>query len=418
MIIEPDHYAVLELKPGSPMEEVKSQYRRLAKRCHPDLHGNDAKCQEQFRRVNAAYTFLSDAPRKAAYDACLQAPRKMVVPSAPAPKPPLPAASRASATAAGYHAHLPTDARMTRPVWLGATAGIFLVLLVIGLSLDGSGPDRPLKVEAASPAAPKSASGSALGDGLEPGAGPPADPLSADSLSAPLAVPAGAFPSPTRHAAPDFSYPFRPGHAGMTGRTGGVPPFRVGSAWTPARAEESSPADVLIQRLLARYQAVLPRADRLIKRGYAVRAASADTEDGSRRILRDQLAADLADLSAARARVRPGLARLSRQDTPEELRQETGPVLADLRRLEDARQPVRDDIKALAAVPGAFRFGRPAPARSASVVSSPAVPADPAPAVAPALPEAPKSPDKRAVDPAVKPKAPASSGQQFITWGE
>ena len=87
MSIEPDHYGVLELKPGSPMEDVKSQYRRLAKRYHPDLHGNDAASQEKFRRVNAAYTFLSDAPRKASYDAVLQVARKIGAPPLKTPPP-------------------------------------------------------------------------------------------------------------------------------------------------------------------------------------------------------------------------------------------------------------------------------------------------------------------------------------------
>lgn len=419
MPIEPDHYAVLELKPGSPMEEVKSQYRRLAKRDHPDLHGNSVRSQEQFRRVNAAYAFLSDAPRKAAYDACLEAARKMV---APAPKPP-PAASRASTTATGYHAQPPADVRMTRSAWLGATAGAILVLLVIGLSLDGSGPSRPVGVDSASPAAVGSASGGALGN--ESGPGVAADP-SASSLSAPFTDSAAGASSPPAHRLSRSVPPLpAPVHAGMVGR---APLFPVSNPWTP-RAEEANPADAVRNLLLARLHAVLPRTDRLISRGYDARAASADAEDGSRRILRDQLAADLADLSATRARLRPAIARLSRQDTPEELQQETGPIQTDLRRLEEARQPVRDDLKALATVSGAgrtssaaFRFRQPAPAQAASVAPSPSLPAAPAPAVAPAVPEAPKPPDKPALKPAAnpsaKPKTPASAGQEFIMWGK
>ncbi len=422
MPIEPDHYAVLELEPGCPMEDVKSQYRRLAKRCHPDLHGNDARSQEKFRRINAAYTFLSDAPRKAAYDACLQAARKM---AASAPKP-LPAASHTSATATGYHARTPENVRMTRSGWLGATAGAILVLLVIGLSWDGSGPGRPAGVEGAPPAAFGSPTGSALGEGS--GLGADAEP-SAGALSAPFADPAaGASPAPPHRLSPLPA----PVHAGMMGR---VPVFHAGSAWTP-RAEEANPTDALRNLLLARLHAVLPRTDRLISRGYAARAASTDAEDGSRRILRDQLAADLADLSATRDRLRPAIARLSRQDRPEELQQETGPILTDLRRLEEARQPVRDDLKALATVSGAgrvspaafrtssaaFRFRQPALARAASVAPAPPLPAAPTPAVAPAVPEAPRPPEKPALkpaaNPAAKPKAPASSGQEFIMWGK
>ena len=38
MQVEPDYYAILGLKPGSSLEEVKHHYRRLAKVFHPDLN--------------------------------------------------------------------------------------------------------------------------------------------------------------------------------------------------------------------------------------------------------------------------------------------------------------------------------------------------------------------------------------------
>ena len=455
MPMEPDHYGVLELPPGSSMEEVKSQYRRLAKRYHPDLHGDDAGFQEKFRRVNAAYTFLADAPRKAAYDSILQAARRAGAPP-PTSAPPLKSAPRPSPTATGYHRPAtaagfhkipreqpPDDVRMTRSAWLGATAGAVVVLLVIGLSLDGSGPGRPAPVGVSSSAAPGSASGSALGDGRGDGIGGGSVPgtdidPSLDPPAAPFA--ANAAPAPPRrfpHIAPPPAAPPRPSI--------------VGSTWTPphdplekpvkADPAKADPAGALRRRLLARYHAVLPRTDRLLGRGYAVRAAGSDRGDGSRRILRDQLAADLADLSATRARIQPAISRLSRQGTPEGLRQESGPILSDLGRLENARQPVRDDLKALATIspafhasPAAFRFDPTPPARAASVAPFPSAPAGPTPAAAPT---APKLPDKQAVKPVMKPimkpvmkpvmapvavptkpKAPASSGQEFIMWGK
>jgi len=414
MPIEPDHYGVLELAPGSPMEDVKSQYRRLAKRWHPDLHNNDVRSQEQFRRINAAYAFLSDAPRKAAYDACLEAARKIGAPPLRA-SPPSPTATgyHPSVTATGYHAQTPADVRMTRSAWLGATAGAVVVLLVIGLSLDGSGPSRPATVEVAPPAVDRAPLG-ALGDGTGPGGGRAANGFAAPAPSATFAVPAiGASQVRTHRLPPGISVPLPIVRAG---RANVLPVFRVGNAWTPSHVEEAAPADALKQRLLARYQAALPRADRLLGRGYAVRAASSDAGDGSRRILRDQLAADLAELNATRARVRPAIARLSRQSTAQGLQQEIGPILADLRRLEDARQPVRDDLKALSSP--AFHFPPPAPARTASVMPAapdPVTPVTPAPRVATVVvTEAPKTPDK----PTAKPKAPASSGQEFIMWGK
>jgi hypothetical protein len=66
-----DPYAILELQPGTPMAQVKAQFRRLAKSVHPDRHGNDVAYQERLRRINAAYEFLSDPVRKADFDAYL-----------------------------------------------------------------------------------------------------------------------------------------------------------------------------------------------------------------------------------------------------------------------------------------------------------------------------------------------------------
>ena len=450
MPIEPDHYGVLELKPGSPMEDVKSQYRRLAKRYHPDLHGDDAGFQEKFRRVNAAYIFLSDAARKASYDAVLQAARKAGVPplrSAP------PTTSRPAPTATGYHArptttgyYAPpsatgfrrspqdqtgTDVRMKRSAWLGATAGAIVVLLVIGLSLNGSGPGRSVPIGAGSPTAPGSVAGSALGSGrgdrLENESEPGADVDPAVDPSPPFTAPDAGAVLPRR---PSPVFP-RPAAA--------MPPGIAGSTATLPRAKEAPPAEALGTQLAARYHAVLPRTDRLLGRGYAVRAASADMGDGSRRILQDKLATDLADLSAARGRVQPGVVHLSKQGTPTELHQEAGRVLADLHQLENAQQPVQDDIKALAAMPpvlhaslAASRVSTLSPAKAASIVSVPTIPT--APVVAPVAPPSPKPPEKVEVKPAAKvevkpaakvevkpaakPKPPAASGQEFVLWGK
>lgn len=444
MPIEPDHYGVLELKPGSPTEDVKSQYRRLAKRYHPDLHGDDAGFQEKFRRVNAAYIFLSDAARKASYDAVLQAARKAGVPplrSAP------PTTSRPAPTATGYHAkptttgyYAPpsatgfrrspqdqtgTDVRMKRSAWLGATAGAIVVLLVIGLSLNDSGPGRSVPIGAGSPTTPESVTGSALGSGRgdrsENESEPGADVDPAVDSSPPFTAPDAGAVLP-RRPSPVF---LRPAAA--------MPPGIAGSAATLPRAKEAPPAEALGTQLAARYHAVLPRTDRLLGRGYAVRAASADMGDGSRRILQDKLATDLADLSAARGRVQPGVVHLSQQGTPTELHQEAGRVLADLHRLENAQQPVQDDIKALAAMPpvlhaslAASHVSTLSPAKTASVVSVPTIPTAPTPVVAPVVPPSPKPPEKVEVKAAAtvevkqaaKPKPPAAPGQEFVLWGK
>jgi len=78
---ELDYYAILQLPPGSSIELARENYRRLAKVFHPDRNDGDAWCQEQIKKINIAFEFLSDPARKAAYDATLAA---QVSPKAPA----------------------------------------------------------------------------------------------------------------------------------------------------------------------------------------------------------------------------------------------------------------------------------------------------------------------------------------------
>lgn len=52
---------LLELGETATMKEIKSSYRRLAQRYHPDKHGNpDSERDETMKRVNQAYNLLMD----------------------------------------------------------------------------------------------------------------------------------------------------------------------------------------------------------------------------------------------------------------------------------------------------------------------------------------------------------------------
>lgn len=85
MVPEENPYACLGLLPGSPASEVKRRYRQLAKQYHPDAN-HEAFAEDRLRALNAAYAFLSDPRRKAAYDTAFEA-RAAVFNPARAPQP-------------------------------------------------------------------------------------------------------------------------------------------------------------------------------------------------------------------------------------------------------------------------------------------------------------------------------------------
>ena len=63
-----DPYDILGVERGASLEEVKSAFRRLAQRFHPDKNpGNDA-AQQKFKEINAAYQILSDPEKRAVFD--------------------------------------------------------------------------------------------------------------------------------------------------------------------------------------------------------------------------------------------------------------------------------------------------------------------------------------------------------------
>ena len=63
-----DYYEILGLKKGAKEQEIKSAYRKLAKKYHPDSNPNDKKAEQYFKEVTEAYNVLSDAEKRRLYD--------------------------------------------------------------------------------------------------------------------------------------------------------------------------------------------------------------------------------------------------------------------------------------------------------------------------------------------------------------
>jgi molecular chaperone DnaJ len=64
-----DYYEVLGVDRGAGEQELKSAYRKLALQFHPDRNPGDHAAEEKFKEAAEAYSVLSDAQKRAAYDA-------------------------------------------------------------------------------------------------------------------------------------------------------------------------------------------------------------------------------------------------------------------------------------------------------------------------------------------------------------
>jgi curved DNA-binding protein CbpA len=80
-------YAVLGIRPDADQETIRSAYRILARRYHPD--SGSGSSTEKFRQVTEAYETLIDAARRELYDlSCLQPHRPAPVRVEPMTAPP------------------------------------------------------------------------------------------------------------------------------------------------------------------------------------------------------------------------------------------------------------------------------------------------------------------------------------------
>ncbi len=63
-----DYYEVLGVSRTATDQEIKSAYRALARRHHPDVNQTDETAEAKFKEVSEAYTVLSDAEQRRRYD--------------------------------------------------------------------------------------------------------------------------------------------------------------------------------------------------------------------------------------------------------------------------------------------------------------------------------------------------------------
>jgi molecular chaperone DnaJ len=63
-----DYYALLGVSRGADEKEIKSAYRKLARKYHPDVNPGDKAAEAKFKEVSEAYEVLSDPQKRKLYD--------------------------------------------------------------------------------------------------------------------------------------------------------------------------------------------------------------------------------------------------------------------------------------------------------------------------------------------------------------
>lgn len=63
-----DYYEVLGVPKTASDAEIKSAYRKLAKKYHPDANPGDAEAEQKFKEASEAYAILSDSQKRQQYD--------------------------------------------------------------------------------------------------------------------------------------------------------------------------------------------------------------------------------------------------------------------------------------------------------------------------------------------------------------
>ncbi len=68
MTTDIDYYELLECERGADDATLKSAYRRLAIKWHPDKNPGDPAAEARFKAISEAYDCLKDPQKRAAYD--------------------------------------------------------------------------------------------------------------------------------------------------------------------------------------------------------------------------------------------------------------------------------------------------------------------------------------------------------------
>src|SRR2546421_4797129 len=63
-----DYYAILGVDRKADDKQIKSAYRKLARKYHPDVNPNNKQAEEKFKEISEANDVLTDPKKRKIYD--------------------------------------------------------------------------------------------------------------------------------------------------------------------------------------------------------------------------------------------------------------------------------------------------------------------------------------------------------------
>jgi curved DNA-binding protein len=63
-----DYYKILGVEKNASEKDIKSAFRKLARKYHPDVNPDDSQAEGRFKEINEAYEVLGDSEKRAKYD--------------------------------------------------------------------------------------------------------------------------------------------------------------------------------------------------------------------------------------------------------------------------------------------------------------------------------------------------------------
>jgi curved DNA-binding protein CbpA len=64
-----DPYEILGIARTASEKDIKDAFKKLARKCHPDLHPGDKSAEEKFKAISAANDLLKDKETRRRFDA-------------------------------------------------------------------------------------------------------------------------------------------------------------------------------------------------------------------------------------------------------------------------------------------------------------------------------------------------------------